>query len=1126
MGHILRACSSTFAEPISRKRPNSVEPTGDHMKKLAAIEGPISEDINDSELAAMTHKEKDLDIGIISAKVAGMPCEFLIDSGAQVNTFTTRLFEKLRSQENYLQAVYNVNKTSDKLLKAYATSAEISVHATFEAFLYISEDRPKYLEKFYVVDEQRCLLGRPTATRYNVLLLGLKVPIIDQPSYSPTNVRVICSLTNKEIFPKFNIPAIKINFDRSAPPCRNIYTNIPISLKPLVRQRLDQLVKSDIIEKVESGMDTSFCSSMLVVPKGKDNIRLVIDLRGPNKYIYRSPFIMPTLESILADLNGSSWFSTIDLSNAFHHIVLDEESRHLTNFFTEFGMFRCVRMPFGLCNAPDIFQEVLQRKILIGCKGVKNYLDDILIFGPTRDEHDENLKNVMARLKEHNVKLNESKCCFGQQSVIFLGFKLTTSGWEIEDEKIKAIRNFKSPATCSEVKSFLGLVTFVDRFLINRADKTKHLRDLVNKNQFYWTKKEEEEFKHLRDLTACTIQRLGYYNPRDRTELLVDASPIGLGAVLVQFNEKSTPRVISCASKSLTPTEQRYPQTHKEALAVVWGVERFSTYLLNISFIVRTDAEANEFIFNGKYRLGRRAISRAESWALRLQQYDFSIQRIPGNLNIADVLSRLINNTKEAVPFDADDDNHFLYTLDAGCMNVTWQEIEKQTERDEELQKVKLAIKTHKWHGNLNRFEAHKKELRFLGNLIFKDNKVVLPQTLKIKAIKSAHEGHIGEVAMKRIMRDFFWWPGMSTDIGKFIKACETCIMISKKNPPVPLSCRELPDGPWEIIQIDFLSIPGCGSGEFLIVVDTYSRYISVVEMRAIDADCTNAALCKIFLLWGLPKIIQSDNGPPFKSTNFVTTWEDKGVRVRKAIPLSPQSNGSVERQNQGIIKAITAAKIDGTNWRSALQKYVHNHNTLIPHSRLNVTPFELLVGWKFRGNFPSLWMYEGELDRCDIRERDAEAKLKSKVYADATRHAMNSNIVIGDWVLLAHPKKTKTDPTFPAERFRVIAMDGPKIVVMSMNGIQYTRNVQEVKRVSPSINEPEQAPCETSTQRLRNNELRTDEGKSLPLTITNEETSLEEAHVNNEMESAGKRCLGKSKMLTSGLLAFLNNPY
>ncbi|XP_058827225.1 uncharacterized protein K02A2.6-like [Topomyia yanbarensis] len=937
--------------------------------------------------------------GTIIAEVAGMRCIFLIDSGAQVNTFTKDMFRKLINDSRYSSGLLNIQYKADRPLKAYA-SGEIAVIATFDAKLYISNDRPTFLEKFYVVNE--------------------------------------------------------IYYDKTKPPCRNIFLNIPLAVKPLVEERLQALVVANIIEPVKDGMDTSFCSSMLVVPKGKDDIRMVIDLRGPNQYIHRTPFSMPTLERILAELDGAQWFSTIDLENAFFHIELDEDSRHLTNFFTEYGMFRCVRLPFGLCNAPDIFQETLQRKVLGGCKGCKNYLDDILVFGKTKAEHDENLAEVRARLDNHNVKINESKCVFSSQSVKYIGFTLTPEGWQIEDEKITAISNFRRPENCLEVKSFLGLITFIDKFIVHRATKTEYLRLLANSEKYYWTDNEEAEFNFFRETALDSIKRLGYYSPTDRIELFVDASPVGLGAVLTQFNENEIPRIIACASKVLTAAEQRYPQTQKEALAVVWGVERFSYYLLTRTFTIRTDAEANQYIFNNNHRLGKRAVSRAEGWALRLQPYDYSIQRVPGNQNVADVLSRLIPAAQQAQPFKEDEENHFLYALDSGCMEITWSEIESHSEKDSELQLVRQALMSNNWPTELRCFEAQVKHLHVLGSLVCKDDRVILPYLLREKALKSAHGGHVGEVAMKRIMRGFFWWPRMSSDVARFVKNCNTCTLLSKRNPPLPLANRDMPTGPWEFIQIDFLSIPKCGHGEFLVVIDIYSRYLSVVEMKAMDAESTNLALSEVFQMWGCPLVIQSDNGPPFQSAAFTKFWEDKGIKVRKSIPLSPQSNGAVERQNQGIIKAISASRLDGINWRYALQEYVHKHNTLVPHSRLRVTPFELMVGWKFRGTFPSLWssLNGNEIDRADLRERDAEAKLISKKHADSVRGAKESDINVGDTVLLAQSKKSKTDSTFSPERYQVIARQGAKVVVMSKTGIQYARNVQEVKRVPVEISD------------------------------------------------------------------------
>lgn len=418
--------------------------------------------------------------------------------------------------------------------------------------------------------------------------------------------------------------------------------------------------------------------------------------------------------------------------------------------------------------------------------------------------------------------------------------------------------------------------------------------------------------------------------------------------------------------------------------------------------------------------------------------------------------------TEPAEPFDDTQEKHLLYFLDAGQIEISWEEINAEAEVDLELVKVREAIISGLWEPGFRRFECQAKHLRVLGPLVFKDCKIVLPTRLRRRALQSAHQGHMGAASVKRILREYFWWPGLAKEAEVYVEQCETCFLLSRKNPPIPLTSRALPQGPWEILQIDFYTDYEFGYGEFLVVVDTYSRYLHVVEMKTMDAEATNMALNRIFEIWGYPLAIQSDNGPPFQSEKFIKTWENKGVKIWKSIPLSAQSNGAVERQNKGIKDALAAARIEKVNWRVALDKYVHMHNKVRPLSRLGVSPFELLVGWKFRGTFPHLWEKRGVLDRTDIREKDAESKLESKQYADEKRGAKASNIVVGDTVVICRPKRLKSDPIFGPEKYTVVARDGAKIVVRSERGVQISRNVQEAKKV-PEIDKASSETTEGS---------------------------------------------------------------
>lgn len=1034
--------------PKRRKGNDSdvVSPVANGKRLMTGLPGETKEaEYDDALLVCKVDMEPDDNDELVSVDIGGFTVEVIIDSGSSINAISQDVFDRMMGHSDCV--MFNVRPGSKKCLWAYASDAPLKIEAVFESLLWIDDQRPFDYEEFVVISgAKRCLLSKNTAKKYRLLQLGLKV--------GSNNVNLQVYATSQgdstiEEFPKFNLPPVELVVNQEVKPRRNTYTCIPPGWINETRARLEQQVKSGIIERVTPEMDSRHCSSMLAVPKGSNDFRIVIDLRNTNKCIIREPHRMPTFDSVMAKLEGSSWFSTIDLTNAFHHIVLHENSRHLTNFWSGGECFRFIRLPFGLCNAPDIFQEAME-KILSGCEGVEIYLDDILVYAKTKEEHDARLSEVLKRLKNHSVKLNEEKCKFGVRECTFLGFRLSEAGYKVTNERVLAIKNFKTPSSIAEVRSFIGLMNYVDRYIINRAEKTSHLQNIIRSKQFHWTAEANEEFEYMRNHALNVVKSLGFYNSSHETELIVDASPIGLGAVLVQFDEKSIPRIIACASKALSQVEGRYSQTQKEALAVVWATERFRFFLHGIKFRIVTDSEANEYIFGEEHRLGRRAVSRAEAWALRLQSFNFEMVGIEGCRNIADVFSRLIQDTQSPERFNDVEECHMMLVEEAKITPLSWMEISEASRSDPEVINIRKGMEKGEWEPSVSSFKSLSDRLSVVGGVLIMNDKLFVPTSLRNKALEIAHRCHFGMESMKRTIRDSIWWPKMWKDVERLVKDCVTCTRISRPNTPIPLRSRVLPDLPMQNTQVDFLSLPGCGSEHFFTVADTYSRMLWCIEMKKTDSVSTIRALNKIFAIWGRPDVIQSDNGPPFNSTQFTTHWKREGIVHRTVCPYSPFMNGLIERQNEGIIKAVKCAREEGRNWRDAIEEYLMVYNNERPQSTTGVTPFELMAGRKYRGYFPSLSALRNNLTiDGEVRSRDETAKSKSTLYADKVRRAKESDIKAGDWVFLADKnKQNKLSPTYLKEPFQVINRVGPGVLVRNADGTEFSRWVSDVVKV------------------------------------------------------------------------------
>ncbi|XP_058461165.1 uncharacterized protein K02A2.6-like [Malaya genurostris] len=560
------------------------------------------------------------------------------------------------------------------------------------------------------------------------------------------------------------------------------------------------MLRSDIIERVKGAPE--WISPMVVVPKGQADVRLCIDMRYPNEAIQREHFPLPVIETFLNKLRGSVYFSKLDITSAFHHIELHPESRPITTFMTAKGLMQFKRLMFGINCAPEIFQRIMS-EMLIGIEGVIVYIDDIVVVGKTLFEHDSRLEEVLDVLKENNAKLNDAKCVYRVKELEILGFKVNAYGISPSDEKIESIRNFRRPTTKEEVRSFLGLVNFVGHFIPRLSTRSEPLRRYIRGDDNLYGEEQHKAFNDLRDELSNGVQKLGFYDPEDITELYVDASSVGLGAVLVQKDKCSVPRIITFASKGLTSAEKAYPQTQREALAVVWAVEKLYLYLYGIHFTVFTDHKTLEYIYGGKYRDGKRACSRAESWALRLQPYEFKIKHIPGVSNISDILSRLCPASESA--FD-EESEHFLFAVGDGPFAITLDEIINETHRDDILASVMKALQTNEWPSNLFRYQAFQNELGIINGVLVREERIILPLNLRSRALSIAHRGHPGVVSMRRILREKVWWPCMDNDISNTIQECAGCAAVSKEYPPEPMIRKKLPERAWQEIAIDFFS--------------------------------------------------------------------------------------------------------------------------------------------------------------------------------------------------------------------------------------------------------------------------------------------------------------------------------
>ncbi|XP_055585140.1 uncharacterized protein K02A2.6-like [Uranotaenia lowii] len=992
--------------------------------------------------AALTKQENDQEVNALSIEdvlikchVGGSaPIEFLIDSGADVNVIAGHDWSQLK--KIYEQGKLNIsflNHTGYNQLRAYGTIQPLVVECAFRAKVDVVElSKPSVEAEFLVVQTgRRSLLGWSTANDLRLLEVG-------------ASVNACLEQSQIEVFPK--MPGVKIKFsvDPKIPPVRNAYFNVPASLREAARKRLECMEAQGIIEKVTTAPD--WISGMSAVPKGKNDFRLVVNMRAPNRAIKREYFRLPTIDEIKTKLHGSKYFSKLDLSNAFYHLELSKESRELTTFLSEAGMYRFTRLMFGVNCAPEVFQREMTR-ILEEVPNVIVYIDDILVFAKSLQELHASIALVLQILRRNNLTLNSEKCEFDKQRIKFLGHLLDEKGFHIDEEKVRAVNKFREPKTASELRSFLGLASFLGPHIQNFSDLTNPLWSVATTKSWSWGPLQKKSFEETKKrIVECTTT-LGYFSNEHRTILYTDASPNALGAVLVQENERSVARVISFASKALTETEKRYAQNQREALGAVWAVEHFSYFLFGRHFTLRTDAQGVAFILNRSRENTKRALTRADGWALRLSPYSYTVEYVRGSENIADPSSRLYCGSDG--PFQDEESPWEIASLQTSSFEfLTEENIKDATLDDNLLQKVMACLDLNEWDKDTQNFKAFAEDLSVKDGILIKRGCAVIPHSLRETALNVAHSGHPRAAKMKSIMRERVWWPGMATDVEKWVHACQTCATNGRPEKPAPMQRSFAPKAVWHTIAIDFNGPYAKFNGiSIFVVVDCRSRYLIAKPVQSTSFENVKKVLDEIFDKEGFPHNIKSDNGPPFNGSEYKNYCSERGINLIYSMPYHPQQNGLVEGYMKLINRAMAAAVSRGTSYVEEIRNAVQSHNAA-EHSVTKIPPEEVLSGRKIRRRLPLLCPGRSEFDDNELNERDRKSKLQGKRTEDSRRGAKACSVKPGDIVIVERVMRSKGESRFDPKRYTVIKERNGDLLLSDEMGQTLKRNVVHTRRV------------------------------------------------------------------------------
>ena len=770
----------------------------------------------------------------------------------------------------------------------------------------------------------------------------------------------------------------------------------PYRQSPAIEEAINKEIQKLLDDKVIEHSNSPWASPIVMVRKPReDKWRMCIDYRALNKITVPDVYPLPAIDQLLYNMRDAKVFTTMDLQSAYNQIVVAPEDQPKTAFIHRTGLYQYRRMPFGLRNAPATFQRFMN--MMFGTSDenmylyVMVYLDDVIVFSGTVDEHGVHLVKVLGIISRHGLKLKLSKCEFAKTRVRYLGHILDGNGIHVDPEKVVAVKNMPSPKKVVELQSFLGMVGYYRRFISGFA-KIAHplIKLLKKKEKWLWTDEcEQAVLKFKEALTTAPVLCMPDYKKQFIVQ--TDASLVGIGAVLSQkFGSEDDGKVrdqpVAFVSRTLKGYEKNYSATDLELLAVIWSLKKFRHYILGSRFLLQTDHIALASIRNTKEVYS----GRLARWVLSLQEYEpFDIEYRRGITNSnADALSRLpVEQVQESGMVmaideekynDSSDINHSVSSevshsdnkvedtgieVDIGLKqqaDEVWGEVYAYCNGDVS------SLSDKRWKKEIEQFCVEDGVLvrRYLANGKSQSDNLILqiclPKDMITDVLRELHdEPYSGHLSVDKTWGKVFnryYWPGMRQDIEHYINSCLVCARrkVPKRTEGIPMLSPQVDwlslYGPMECIAIDVIGpiTTSKKSSLILTIICVVTRWGMAIPITRQNTEIIVQVLIHKWInVHGMPKVIISDNGSGFVSDIMYACLKAMGVKWKYVLPYHPQSNGICERFNSTLVNMLAMYVQDPKKqnlWSNFISHVVFAYNTSI-HSSTGYTPYFLLYG-------------------------------------------------------------------------------------------------------------------------------------------------------------------------------------